>query len=46
MYRIYRKNKNELRPTSYELNKLETIKKVRYVLRHCRSVFIIKKVDE
>ena len=46
MYRIYRQYKNDFIPTSYESNNLETLKKVRDALRHCRSVFIIKKVDE
>ena len=46
MYRIYRQYKNDLIPTSYESNNLEILKKIRGALRHCRSVFIIKKVDE
>ena len=46
MYRIYRQYKNDFIPTSYESNNLETLKKMRDALRHCRSVFIIKKVDE
>ena len=46
MYRIYRQYKNDLIPTSYESNNLEILKKIRDALRHCRSVFIIKKVDE